>query len=180
MMPRTTTEFLEAQLGGGRVVVLDGECVDHVSHYESVLRDLLRQVSSGGVALTHFVGVEGTPRKITIALDGGPPCTFEADGETDWLDAAAVIAAVNRVLADRGEARQLVEYQSDEFGQESGWVLLTPPELAALLEYGLGENPEIGLCFGAGRRLSPVSEDRGGDGPEPWEEAVLELDVGRA
>ena len=43
MMPRTTTEFLEAQLGGGRVVVLDGECVDHVSHYESVLRDLLRR-----------------------------------------------------------------------------------------------------------------------------------------
>ncbi|MBL8974530.1 MAG: hypothetical protein JNK56_28305 [Myxococcales bacterium] len=91
-----------------------------------------------------------------------------------------MIAAVNRMLADRGEARQLVEYQSDEFGQESGWVLLTPPELAALLEYGLSENPELGLCFGAGRRLSPVSEDRGGDGPEPWEEAVLELDAGRA
>lgn len=161
-------------------MVLDGECVDHVNSYESVLRDLLGRVSSGGLALTHFVGVEGTPRQITIALDGGPPCTFEAEGETDWLDAAAVIAATNRILAGRGEARQLVEYQSDEFGQESGWVLLTPPELEALLEYGLTENHEIGVCFGGGKRLSPVSEDRGGDGPEPWEDAILELDVSRA
>ncbi len=176
---RTTTEFLQERLGDDRVVVLDGECVDHVSHYEAVLSDLVRRVSAGGLALTHFVGVEGTPRKITIGLDGGEPRTFEAEGATDWLDSAAVIAAMNHMLADRGEARQLVEYQSNEFGQESGWVLLTPPELEALLVYGLTENPELGLCFGAGMRLSPVSEDRGGDGPEPWEDAMLELDASK-
>jgi hypothetical protein len=174
---RTTTEFLETRLGDVRVVVLDGECVDHVSYYEAVLRDLVRRVSAGGVALTHFVGVEGTPRKITIAFDGGEPHTFEAEAETDWLDSAAVIAATNRILADRGEARQLVEYHSNEFGQESGWVLLTPAELEALLEYGLGENHTVSLCFADGRRLTPVSEDHGGDGPGPWEDALLELDT---
>jgi hypothetical protein len=177
-MMRTTTEFLQERLGEDRIVVLDGECVDHVSHYEEVLRDLVRRVSSGRLALTHFVGVEGTPRRITLALDGGEPLTFEAEGATDWLDSAAVIAAMNRMLAARGEVRQLVEYQSDEFGQESGWVLLTPSELEALLEYGLTENREVGLCFGDGMRLSPVSEDRGGDGPEPWEDAILGLDPG--
>lgn len=176
MQTRTATEFLAERLGRDRIAVIDGECVDDVRDYEGVLRDLVRRVSAGGLALTHFTGVEGTPRRITVRLGGGPPCTFEAEGDTDWLDTEAVIAALNRVLAERGEVRRLVEYHGDEFGQESGWVLLTPSDLAALVGFGLTENHGVSLTFADGRRLTPVSEDRGGDGPEAWEDALLELD----
>jgi hypothetical protein len=159
--------------------MLDGECVDHVRHYEEVLRELVSRVSAGTIALTHFVGVEGTPRAITIAFDGGEPHTFEAAAGTDWLDSPAVVAATNRLLADRGEARRLVEFHGSDLGQASGWVLLTPGELEALVEHGLGEDHTVSLCFADGKTLAPVSEDHGGDGPDPWENALLELYAAR-
>jgi len=174
-MTHEATAFLEHTLGAERVVVLDGECVDHADYYEHVLRDLIRRVSGGGLSMTHFAGSEGAPRRLTLAIDEGEPHTFEAEGNTDWLDSAAVVGAVNLLLGKKGDSRQLVEYHGDEFGQESGWVLVEPAELCALLEFGLHENPTISLCFGPGQRLTPVSEDRGGDGPEPWEYALLAL-----
>lgn len=114
-----------------------------------------------------------------MAFDGGEPHTFEAEAGTDWLDSPAVVAATNRLLADRGEARRLVEFHGHDLGQASGWVLLTPAELEALLEHGLGEDHTVSLCFADGKRLAPVSEDHGGDGPEPWENALLELYAAR-
>lgn len=171
----STTEFLTTLLGPDRVVVLDGECVDHVGLYESVLAELIRRVSSGGLTVRGFAGVEGPVRRLTLALGDGAPHTFEVEGDTDWLDGPAVVGGINHLLEARGDERQLVEYHGDEFGQESGWVLVSRDELRGLLEFGLFEDPTLRLTFGTATQLTPVSEDRGGDGPGPWEDALLEL-----
>jgi hypothetical protein len=166
------TPFLEQIAGAGRVTACDAECVGDVRDYETVLDGLLREISEGALALTHFTGSEGPRRLLTIAINGSAPHSFEVEGRTDWMDHPAVVAAVNRILASIGHERQLVQYHGPEFGQEAGWALLTPAELAALLRFGLAKNRLMTLCYGEGKCLGPVSEDYGGDGGEAWEQAL--------
>lgn len=170
-MKPTMTSHLEGLLGRERLVLLDGECVDRVSDYESVLRELVTRASGGTHELTAFRGVEGARRVITLTLDGVNTTSFEVQGQTDWLDSVAVLAALNRLL---GSDRQLVVWHEEDLGQACGWAMVDRRELIALLEFGLQQGAVRVTC-GAGKQLTPVSEDRGGDGPEPWETLLLEL-----
>lgn len=173
-MPAEVTTFLRDKFGPARVYLGDPECVDTAAMYESFVRDLWEGVSGGALRLERFASVEGPVRKITIAMPETDALTFEAEGDTDWADLAAVVRATNALLAQRRDPRQLVEFRDRDFGQESGFLLATREELVALLEYGLETNRTVSLTLGEGVRLEPASEDLEGD-PEPWERLWGEL-----
>jgi hypothetical protein len=167
--------FLRDRLGDTRVAIADPECVDTAALYEFFLRDLWSTVSEGTLHLNHFTSVEGTPRTLTVTMNGSAPLSFEVEGDTDWADLPAVVRATNELLVGIGDTRHFVEFRDKDFGQESGFVLLTRDELLDLLEFGLKEDTSLSLTYGAGEQIEPVSEDFGGDGGDAWERLWFDL-----
>ncbi|APR84550.1 Hypothetical protein A7982_09899 [Minicystis rosea] len=164
------TPFLEKLAGTDRVTVLDGECVDAAADYEHVIRDLLAATTASEIVLRTFSSVEDNPRTLTFALDDGPPQTIEVEGDTDWLDISPLVGGIDAALRTIGYARRFIGYTGPEFGQESGFAMLLPEEMRALLRFGLETNRRITLYLGPGKDLEPASFDYGD--PEPWEQAL--------
>jgi hypothetical protein len=149
--------LLAERVGSKRVVVVDEECVDTAAHYEPFLKALIQGAGNGLVALTHFEAKEGSPRRLAVGINGREPISIEVEGDTDWVDAGAVIRGLNQALGAQGISHQWVWFHGPEFGQESGWALLTTKEIREILDYGEEHGEYLQVMFGAGWLIEEVA-----------------------
>lgn len=128
--------LLDALLEHNLAVAMDGECVDSVDDYGSVIDELL---GLAGVKLASEAAAfeEGAARRIRL-VDEGRELTGEVEGETDWIDQHSLLRLLNAVLDGRKlETRLWHVWDSDLFGQDFAVVLARESEAYKIYECGL-------------------------------------------
>lgn len=103
-----------------KILVTDGERVDGVSDYRSLLREFCA-ITSGELELNNFEGKEVDGRRHLTVTINSTKITLDLEGNTDWVD-PKVIEQLNNAIATTGLRNRFIPFRDSDFGQEFGLV----------------------------------------------------------
>ena len=103
-----------------RILVTDGERVDDVKDYESLIKEFC-SLTDGTYSLEYYEGEEIEGRRIIKLAIGGVKLTLDLEGETDWVD-LKIIEQLNKGLSKLNGNNQFYEFKDNSFGQEFGVI----------------------------------------------------------
>ncbi len=179
--------FLSKRFGQTNIHIIDGESADMAEDYRVIIEDLLT-LTKMQIVLSDFECTEADPRVLQPTLSG-IPLTFTVEGDTDWVDAEALVVGLNRYFEQKGlEYRFYTFYDAVQFGQETGFCFAEKSQGDALLAElkALRENGEGYFGFftdgtdGVGLEESVEEDDEDWeeeyDDEEDWDEEEDEAD----
>jgi len=123
------------------VYLTDAELVDSVDLYLGFLEELLALID---VRIFEFQGFEGETRMLKFKMESSDLSVF-VKGNTDIIDYAPIIKAINKTLKDLGKSGKYYSFWSGDFGQEIGFFYLENNEVIVKLHQLISKNSDIGI-----------------------------------
>ncbi|MCP4130815.1 MAG: hypothetical protein GY754_07520 [bacterium] len=132
-------------MGKENIYVTDGESVDDVDDYKSLIEDLFA-LTKGELTLKSFSGRQGEERVITLVVDAKEySFSVEDDG---WIDNINFVKGLNSILIDRRLGNRFYFFwAADSFGQEIGFFFADLENGSSVIDFAVRKNESVTSSF---------------------------------
>lgn len=97
----------------GRLIDMDGESVDDVKDYKTVLEDIAG-ITEGYLDFDTMTFSERNAVRQVVVTRGARSWTAELEGRTDWIDNDKLVPFLNEILLENGASKKIYILKTDD------------------------------------------------------------------